>query len=108
VAVHVRPEILLVDEVLAVGDAEFQSKCYAHIEKLRAENVTIVVVSHDLWSVARFCDRVLLMGQGRITMDGPPQPVMHEYLSRIALLANLPTPVTSSGPGIEGVTPWPS
>jgi ABC-type polysaccharide/polyol phosphate transport system ATPase subunit len=96
VAVHVRPEILLVDEVLAVGDAEFQSKCFAHIEKLREENVTIVVVSHDLWSVARFCDRVVLLTQGRVAMDGAPQPVIHEYLSRIALLTNLATPVSSS------------
>jgi lipopolysaccharide transport system ATP-binding protein len=96
VAVHVRPRILLVDEVLAVGDAEFQSKCFAHIDKLRAENVTIVLVSHDLWSVARFCDRVVLLDQGHIAMDGAPQPVIHEYLSRIALLVNLPTPVTSS------------
>jgi len=100
VAVHVRPEILLVDEVLAVGDAEFQSKCFAHIEKLRAENVTIVLVSHDLWSVARFCDRVVLLTQGRVAMDGAPQPVIHEYLSRIALLTSLPTPLPSGAPEI--------
>ena len=100
VAAHMEPEILLVDEVLAVGDAEFQSKCFAHIEKLRAENVTIVLVSHDLWSVARFCDRVVLMMQGRVAMDGAPQPVIHEYLSRIALLTSLPTPLPSGAPEI--------
>jgi lipopolysaccharide transport system ATP-binding protein len=100
VAVHVRPEVLLVDEVLAVGDAEFQSKCFAHIEKLRAENVTIVLVSHDLWSVARFCDRVVYLTQGQIVMDGAPQPVIHEYLSRIALLTSLPTPLPSGTPEI--------
>ncbi len=98
VAVHVQPEILLVDEVLAVGDAEFQSKCFAHIEKLREEDVTIVLVSHDLWSVARFCDRVVLMEQGRVTMDGAPQPVIHDYLSRLTLLSTLPSPVS---PGIS-------
>ena len=98
VAVHVRPEILLVDEVLAVGDAEFQSKCFAHIEKLRAENVTIVLVSHDLWSVARFCDRVVLMTQGRVVMDGAPQPVIHEYLSRIVLVTGLSAPVSAGAP----------
>ncbi len=86
VAVHTRPEVLLVDEVLAVGDAEFQRKCFSHIEKLRAENVTIVFVSHDLMAVARFCDRVILMDRGRISFEGDPGSVIHEYLSRIARL----------------------
>ena len=86
VAVHVQADILLVDEVLAVGDAEFQSKCFSHIERLRADNVTIVFVSHDLMSVARFCDRVVLLQQGKITADGEPKTVIGEYLSRIALL----------------------
>jgi ABC-type polysaccharide/polyol phosphate transport system ATPase subunit len=53
VAVHVRPEILLVDEVLAVGDAEFQSKCFTHMEKLRRDGVTVMMASHDLPSVQR-------------------------------------------------------
>ncbi|MBI4571433.1 MAG: ABC transporter ATP-binding protein, partial [Chloroflexi bacterium] len=65
VAVHVRPEVLLVDEVLAVGDAEFQSKCFAHMEGLRRAGVTIVIASHDLPSVQRYTDRVILMERGR-------------------------------------------
>jgi ABC-type polysaccharide/polyol phosphate transport system ATPase subunit len=89
VAVHVRPEILLVDEVLAVGDAEFQEKCFAHIEKLRASGVTIVLVSHDLPAVKRFSDRVILLEQGRITADGDPDTVLHDYLSRLALLSKI-------------------
>jgi ABC-2 type transport system ATP-binding protein/lipopolysaccharide transport system ATP-binding protein len=84
VAVHVQADVLLVDEVLAVGDAEFQQKCFDHIEKLRAKGVTIVLVSHDLGSVTRFCERAILLHHGRVQVEGKSQPVIHEYLSRIA------------------------
>ncbi len=90
VAVHVKADVLLVDEVLAVGDTEFQQKCYAHIEKLRADGVTIILVSHDLGSVTRFCDRAVLLQHGRIQIDGESQPVVHEYLSRITRLIGQP------------------
>jgi ABC-type polysaccharide/polyol phosphate transport system ATPase subunit len=83
VAVHVKADVLLVDEVLAVGDTQFQQRCFDHIERLRREGVTIVVVSHDLGAVTRFCDRAVLLQHGRIQVDGPSQPVVHEYLSRI-------------------------
>ena len=81
VAVHVKPEILLVDEVLAVGDAEFQRKCFDHIEKLRQNKVTIVLVTHDLDSVKRFCDRAILLNHGVIAAEGKPAKVVDEYLS---------------------------
>jgi len=84
VAVHVHADVLLVDEVLAVGDAEFQQKCFDHIEKLRAKGVTIVLVSHDLGSVTRFCERAILLHHGQVQVEGKSQPVIHEYLSRIA------------------------
>ena len=83
VAVHVRPEILLVDEVLAVGDAEFQSKCYTHMERLREAGVTIIMASHDLTAIQRYTDRVLLLEQGRIALEGKPANVLHEYLIRV-------------------------
>lgn len=86
VAVHVKADILLVDEVLAVGDAEFQQKCFRHIEKLRADGVTIVLVSHDLASVLRFCDRAVLLQHGRVQSEGECQPVLHQYLSWITEL----------------------
>ncbi len=82
VAVHVRPEVLLVDEVLAVGDAEFQRKCFAHIEQLRRQGVTIIIVSHDTAAMERFTDRVVLMDGGRIVADGAPHRVVGEYLER--------------------------
>jgi lipopolysaccharide transport system ATP-binding protein len=90
VAVHVRADVLLVDEVLAVGDTEFQQKCFANIERLRADGVTIVLVSHDLGSVVRFCDRAVLLQQGRVQVDGGSQPVVHEYLERITALVGHP------------------
>jgi ABC-type polysaccharide/polyol phosphate transport system ATPase subunit len=83
VAVHVKPEILLVDEVLAVGDAEFQDKCFAHIDKLRQEQVTIVLVTHDLESVKRFCDRAVLLSHGVIAAQGDPRDVVDEYLAQV-------------------------
>jgi lipopolysaccharide transport system ATP-binding protein len=84
VAVHVHADVLLVDEVLAVGDGEFQQKCFDHIEKLRAKGVTIVLVSHDLGSVTRFCERAILLHHGQVQVEGKSQPGVHEYLSRIA------------------------
>jgi ABC-type polysaccharide/polyol phosphate transport system ATPase subunit len=83
VAVHVQPEILLVDEVLAVGDAEFQNKCYQYMDQLRADGVTIVMASHDLVSLQRYTDRVMLLEHGRVLMEDRPAVVAHKYLSRV-------------------------
>jgi lipopolysaccharide transport system ATP-binding protein len=83
VAVHVRPEILLVDEVLAVGDAEFQSKCFAHMERLRQSGVTIIFASHDLPAVQRYTDRAMLLEHGRTVLEGKPAEVVHTYLTRV-------------------------
>jgi ABC-type polysaccharide/polyol phosphate transport system ATPase subunit len=82
VAVHVRPEILLVDEVLAVGDAEFQTKCFAHIEALRSRGVTIVIVSHDMAAIERFTDRAVLLEQGEIVLEGAPGEVIARYIAQ--------------------------
>jgi len=84
VAAHVRPEILIVDEVLAVGDADFREKCFDHFESLKKDGVTIVLVSHDMSSIERFSNRVVLLEQGRIIGDGEPQPVINQYLEMLA------------------------
>jgi lipopolysaccharide transport system ATP-binding protein len=84
VAVHVRPEILLVDEVLAVGDADFREKCFAHFESLKKEGTTVLLVSHDLNNVIRFADRAILLERGRVAADGDPKAVVDEYLTRLA------------------------
>jgi len=89
VAVHVRPEILLIDEVLAVGDAEFQKKCMDHIHGLRAQGVTLVLVTHDMLSLPKFCDRAILLERGSVTDEGTPQQVVHNYLSRVERLLSL-------------------
>jgi ABC-type polysaccharide/polyol phosphate transport system ATPase subunit len=89
VAVHVDPEILLIDEVLAVGDAEFQKKCLDHIHGLRQRGVTLVLVTHDMLSMPKFCDRGILLEAGRITDEGSPQQIVHNYLSRVERLLAL-------------------
>jgi len=75
--------ILLFDEVLAVGDERFQQKCFALFEKMKQQEKTIVFVSHDLDSVIRFSDRVVLMDRGKKIMEGPPELVVSAYKSRV-------------------------
>jgi ABC-2 type transport system ATP-binding protein len=77
VAVHVNPDLLLVDEVLAVGDEPFQAKCMEKIEEFQREGRTIVVVSHSAAQVARLCDRVVVMNHGNMIFDGQPADGLH-------------------------------
>lgn len=84
VAVHVRPEIFLIDEVLAVGDADFQEKCFAHFEALKRDGVTMVLVSHDMNSIERFSDRVVLVDSGRISTIGEPRKIVTQYFNEMA------------------------
>jgi ABC-type polysaccharide/polyol phosphate transport system ATPase subunit len=79
IAIHTRPDLLLIDEVLAVGDHEFQKKCMARLRKLQAEGVTILVVSHRADQVREVCDRVIWLHDGHILRDGAPGPVLDEY-----------------------------
>jgi ABC-type polysaccharide/polyol phosphate transport system ATPase subunit len=79
IAAHLDPDILLLDEVLAVGDAAFQAKCLERIAELRKSGRTIVFISHDLAAVYRLCDRAILLSHGCILSDGPPREVIDEY-----------------------------
>jgi len=79
-AIQTNPEILLMDEVLAVGDMEFQQKCIDVLNQYRNEGVTIVFVSHDLGSVRRFCDRTLLLHKGEQVVLGDTQNVIDSYV----------------------------
>src|ERR1041385_4329761 len=88
IAAHLDPDILLLDEVLAVGDAEFQSKCIQRINQLRRAGTTIVFVSHNLGAVENLCDRVLLLRHGEISCSGPPRYVISEYEH---MLTQMPT-----------------
>jgi ABC-type polysaccharide/polyol phosphate transport system ATPase subunit len=79
IAAHLDPDILLLDEVLAVGDAAFQAKCIRRITELKESGTTIVFISHDLGAVEALCDRVLLMERGQLIADGTAREVINEY-----------------------------
>ena len=79
VAVQVDADVLLVDEVLAVGDAAFQQKCFEQFHRLKAEGRTIIFVTHDMGAVERFCDRALLMERGRVVALGEPHEIALAY-----------------------------
>jgi ABC-type polysaccharide/polyol phosphate transport system ATPase subunit len=79
IAAHLQPDILLLDEVLAVGDAAFQAKCFKRISELKVSGTTIVFISHDLNAVELLCDRALLLKHGEIAADGSPRDVLSEY-----------------------------
>ena len=80
VAAHLDPDILLVDEVLAVGDAEFQKKCLGKMEGVAQEGRTVVFVSHNMAAVTRLCPRAILLDKGRILRDGPAYQIVSGYL----------------------------
>jgi ABC-type polysaccharide/polyol phosphate transport system ATPase subunit len=79
VAVQVDAEILLVDEVLAVGDASFQQKCYEQFQRMKDEGRTIVLVTHDMGAVARLCDRAMLIERGEVVGLGEPTAIGRHY-----------------------------
>jgi lipopolysaccharide transport system ATP-binding protein len=81
VAAHLESEILLVDEVLAVGDARFQRKCMAKMEDVGRQGRTVLFVSHSMPAITRLCGRALLFDEGRFLADGPSPEVVGKYLS---------------------------
>ena len=80
VAINVDAEILLIDEILAVGDQHFQDKCFAKLEELAKSNMTIVIVSHSLDSIKKLCNRAIWINEGKVAMDGKCSDVISEYL----------------------------
>lgn len=80
VAAHLDPEILLVDEVLAVGDADFQKKCLNKMQDVSQEGRTVVFISHNMSAMVRLCPRAILLDHGRVTCDGPSAEVASKYL----------------------------
>jgi ABC-type polysaccharide/polyol phosphate transport system ATPase subunit len=83
VAAHLEPDVLLVDEAIAVGDAGFQHKCVERMSELVREGRTLVFVSHEMSAVETLCDRVILVESGRIKQDGPAREVVHTYLEGV-------------------------
>jgi hypothetical protein len=84
VAIHVRPDILLIDEILAVGDEAFQAKCLARINALKARGVTILLVSHDMRMVRQLCNRAIWMDEGLVRAEGSAELVVRRYLDAVA------------------------
>ena len=80
VAINVDADILLIDEILAVGDQHFQDKCFAKLEELKKSDKTIVIVSHSLNSVKKLCDRAVWLYEGEIREDGETEKVVEDYL----------------------------
>ncbi|HTP24256.1 MAG TPA: ABC transporter ATP-binding protein [Anaeromyxobacteraceae bacterium] len=79
IAVDVDPEILIIDEVLAVGDERFQAKCMERIRSIRKSGCTIFYVSHAMGAVAELCDRVIVLHHGALVFDGQPAPAIERY-----------------------------
>lgn len=80
IAINVDAEILLIDEILAVGDQHFQDKCFKKLEELKKSDRTIVIVTHSLGSVRNLCDRAIWLYGGKVRMDGDAKEVVDEYL----------------------------
>lgn len=80
VAINVDADILLIDEILAVGDQHFQDKCFAKIEELKESDKTIVIVTHSLDQVRKLCTRAIWIYNGEVRLDGKPDKVVDEYL----------------------------
>jgi len=85
VAAHLEPDILIIDEVLAVGDVDFQNKCIIKMDSLSNEGRTVLLVSHNMSSIQRLCDRVLLLEDSRVIRTGTPDDVITSYYDSIGL-----------------------
>ena len=104
VAAHLEPDILIVDEVLAVGDAAFQKKCLGKMDAEGRLGRTILLVSHSMAAIQRLCQRVLWIDKGRLAGDGPPDRVVRDYLARLSTgRTSQLWPDRASAPGNERV-----
>lgn len=83
-AINVEPEILIVDEALSVGDVFFQSKCYRRMEEIRKNGTTILMVTHDMGSIIKYCDKVVLLNKGNFVAEGKPGQMVDLYKKILA------------------------
>ena len=103
VAAHLEPEILLIDEVLAVGDAEFQKRCLGKMKDTANAGKTVIFVSHNMTSISRLCDRAILLQNGQLIEDGLSSEVISHYIHKPDSGKNLRTWDINTAPGQEGV-----
>ena len=102
VAAHLEPEVLIVDEVLAVGDARFQKKCLNKMQDVGRQGRTVLFVSHNMAAVTRLCERTILLEEGRVVTDGPSPQVVNLYLaSGLGVTAAREWPDAAKAPGRE-------
>jgi lipopolysaccharide transport system ATP-binding protein len=94
VAAHTDPEILLIDEILAVGDIAFQHKCLNRIQEFKAEGCTILLVSHDVHSIRTLCDEALCLRNGQLVAYGPAELVAEQYTEEMSAETRRRTPTT--------------
>lgn len=88
VAISVKPDILIVDEALSVGDIFFQTKCYKKFDEFRAAGMTILFVSHDLSSISKYCSRTILLNKGELVAEGQPKEIVDLYKRMLAKQMN--------------------
>jgi len=104
VGAHLEPEVLIVDEVLAVGDVQFQKKCLSKMQDIGEHGRTVLFVSHNMQAVTRLCGRAILLDQGRVVADGAAHHVVGDYLrSSVGFSATKEWPNVKSAPGTEVV-----
>jgi lipopolysaccharide transport system ATP-binding protein len=102
IAIAVEPEVLLIDEILAVGDASFQRKCQNKMNAFKADGKTIVIVTHDLSALERYCERVLWLDQGQLKAQGDVQSVLGMYMEHVTDLQRQNLLVEHEYEGISG------
>ncbi|HET6390423.1 ABC transporter ATP-binding protein [Hyphomicrobium sp.] len=103
VAAHLEPEILVVDEVLAVGDAEFQKKCLGKMKDVAGQGRTVLFVSHNLAAVKALCNRGLLLANGRVVLDGSVDAVVKQYLNTSDAAHSISFVATATRPAITAI-----
>src|SRR4029078_8812421 len=104
VAVHVDPDVLLIDEVLSVGDEEFSAKCVAKMQEMKYRGVTLVFVTHQLDQVRNLCDRALWLDRGQVEAIGDPVRVVDHYLQEVSGTVSVAAGAPARSPG-EAVVP---
>jgi lipopolysaccharide transport system ATP-binding protein len=90
VAAHLEPEILIIDEVLAVGDAGFQKKCLGKMEDVAKEGRTVLFVSHNMAAIQGFCSKCYLLSSGQLVAEGSPRSVVEQYLAEVSVVPLVP------------------
>lgn len=106
VAINIDPEILIVDEALSVGDVFFQTKCYHKFEEFKKMGKTILFVSHDLGSIGKYCDRVILLNKGNLLAEGEPKEMIDLYKRVMAEQTGAEPAMQSDAHEVEEGTLW--